>query len=232
MKIFKNRLLLALFCIIISGTLIYTFTEESTSEEITAFIMTTSAEKGTKITDNMISSVTINSQNMDNVITDKTAIVGSFTATDLIADQLIIDSVITDNQEEIIEGLDRVDGDYVAISISAGSVASTVADKLLSGDIVTVHVIEDGKSYIPEELTYLEILSVTTTDGTEKTEDSEESIYVITFIVTPEQAEVLHYYEYASNIHMSLVYRGEDEVKQEFLDKQTEILENIEEEDE
>lgn len=230
MKIIKNRIFLAVLCVLISGGLILAYVQSTTSDDITVYALTSDASQGTQITSSMIESITVSSNDMDNAITSEDDIVSKFASIDMIEGQIIIANTLSDSQDIDLEGFDRlVDGEYVAFTIAVDSVSASVADKLLAGDIVTVHVIDNGESVVPDELKYIEILNVTTESGLEKTENSEESATTITFIVTPEQAEVLHYYEYNSTVHLSLIYRGEDETKQTLLDEQTKMLSQLEE---
>ena len=115
----------------------------------------------------------------------------------------------------------NLDGTKQAISVTIKSFATGLSGKLQSGDIVSVIVAdypEDGKTTIPAELQYVEIISVTASTGYdantgEATEEEKELPSTVTFLVLPEQAKVLAELEQVAKLHLALVYRGTQTVQ-------------------
>ncbi|MFI3327384.1 MAG: Flp pilus assembly protein CpaB [Clostridia bacterium] len=205
---------------IISAICVFSLVKTEETETITAYKITSDISKGTAITDEMISQITVNANGMSEVITDETDIVGKYASYDLISGQFVYENSVADSQSEVLEGMEKVADGKIAYSISVKSLASSTSDKILSGDIVTVFVNLNGESIQPIELKYVEVLSATTGDGLEKTSSSGESISTITFLVTEKQALLLNEYEYSASMHLALVHRGEDDVKISLLDEQ------------
>lgn len=220
MKLIRNRLFLATICVVLSALCVYSFLQSNTSEDVTAYKLNTNISQGTQITDEMLTSVTIGTKGMDDVVLDENEIIGSYAATDLANGQIIIDTLLVDTQADVIQGFDKLEDGKIAFTISSSSLASSVANKLQSGDIVSIYVNTNGVSTQPILLKYVEVLYVSTSTGADKTETDEESISVITFIVNEEQALLLNEYEYTSNLHFALISRGDETLKQEYLTAQ------------
>lgn len=217
MKLIRNRLFLATICVVLSALCVYSFLQANTSEDVTAYKINTEVTKGTEITKDMLTPVTVGSLGMDNVVFDEGEIVGKYSAYDLTAGQMVIDTLLADTETDVVKGFDKLEDGKVAFTISTSSLASSVANKLQSGDIVSVYVNTNGVSTQPILLKYVEVLYSSTATGADKTNTDEESISAITLIVNEEQALLLNEFEYTSNLHLALVHRGEDEMKSEYL---------------
>ncbi len=220
MKLIRNRLFLATICVVLAALCVYSFLQVNTSENVTAYKITHDISQGTKITSEMITSVTIGTQGMENVVLDESDIIGSYAVNDLTSGQMVIANLLADNQTEVIQGFDKLEDGTVAFTISTSSLASSVANKLQSGDIVSVYVNTNGVSTQPILLKYVEVLYSSTSTGADKTEIDEESISVITLIVNEEQAMLLNEFEYTSKLHLAFVHRGDESIKQELLEQQ------------
>ncbi len=230
MKLIRNRLFLASICVVISAVCVFSFLGINKSEDIKTYKLTQEVSEGTQISEDMIEEVTVGSKGMLDVITEKEEIVGKFANNDLVTGQIVLKNNLANSQSEILNGLEKVTDGQIAYSISIKTLASSASDKILSGDIVTVFVNLNGESLQPINLKYIEILNATTSDGLEKTETTLESIATVTMLVTEQQALLLNEYEYTGEIHLALVHRGEDKVKENYLAEQIKITEeqNIE----
>ncbi|MFI3327071.1 MAG: SAF domain-containing protein [Clostridia bacterium] len=218
MKLIRNRIFLAVLCAVISIACIMTLITNSSSDDIVVYTVSSNIEQGTKITEDMLSTKTVTDKGMDNVITNESDLIGKYAVVDLLSGQFFYQSSITEIYDEVLSGLEKLDGEYIAYTISMSGTATSVSSTVKSGDIVSLYVYSNGLSLLPEELKYVEILYATTSDGTENSETAESSISTITFLVTEEQALLLNEYEYSANIHLALVYSGDDEeIKSEYL---------------
>jgi pilus assembly protein CpaB len=97
--------------------------------------------------------------------------------------------------------------------------------------------VSEGDVVAPPELKYVSVLAVTGKDGTDRGEheralsededgaaDAEWSASTVTFLVSPDQAELLAELEANGVMQFALVYRGEQAAAGKFLAKQDEYL--------
>ena len=93
---------------------------------------------------------------------------------------------------------------------------------------------KQGLTVIPPELKYVEVIAVTANSGADantgehsEDEGDKELPDTVTLLVTPEQSMILAELEADGDIHLSLVYRGEQKNAAEFVKAQETILEEI-----
>lgn len=225
MKILKNRIFLALICVLLSAVCVYSFLLANSSEDITIYKLKSDVSQGAVITADMIESVDVGSKGLDNVITDKTEILNKYATEDLLEGQFIFINSVSEKEEEQKVGLEKLDGEHFLYSISVKSLASSVSYNIQAGDIVSIYVIDDfGASYLDNALNYVEIYDVYSSSGTSISDNGDDAISTISFIVSKEQLEKIHEFEYTKQMHLALVYRGEDDTKTEYLAKQDELI--------
>ena len=120
-----------------------------------------------------------------------------------------------------------LDGKKVAISVNISDFAAGLSDKLENGDIVSVIIYdkENNISYTPAAFQYVKVITTTTNDGIDKDEIVEGGkAATVTLLVTPEQAELLANYNSTTNVHFSLVYRGDAEKADAYIKVQDDYL--------
>ncbi len=54
MKLIRNRLVIATFCVVLSAICVYSFIASTTNEDVTAYKLTQDISKGEQITSDMI----------------------------------------------------------------------------------------------------------------------------------------------------------------------------------
>ena len=100
---------------------------------------------------------------------------------------------------------------------------------------------KSGETVIPTELKYVEVIAVTAKSGydanTEERVRAEEKKdgdgeakelpSTVTVLVTPEQGKILAMLEAEQEMHLSLVYRGDEKNAGKFIDAQDAVLEEI-----
>ena len=192
--------------------------------------------KGHKITDEDIQTVTVGGYGLPaGVIKDKADVIGKYAACDMVSEDFILPSKLTDNADSADDIFMNLDGSQVAMSITIQSFAGGLSGKLANGDIVQliVNTDEDG-SFVPNELQYVRVITSTTANGIDKDEliRNEDGSYelptTLTLLVDTYQAKLLAEYENNSKIHAVLVSRGNEEQASKFLEKQNTILDEIE----
>ena len=124
------------------------------------------------------------------------------------------------------------------MSISITSFAGGLSGKLQNGDIVSIYVTQEDKpSEIPPELKYVKVITTTTSGGVDENEvvPNEDGSFdlptTITVLVSVEQAQLLADYEKNAEMHVALVYRGNDETANKFIEMQEESLSELQEEE-
>lgn len=216
MKIFQNKIVIGVICIVIAAILAFFFLpsinkSKSNTERIYAFKKPVA--EGTKIEESMLTEKEVGSYGLSqSIVKDKSKIVGKYAACDIMPDDLILSSKLSDyaaNQE-----LDKVmNNGNVLVTVSLDSVASAVGNHLKSGDIISIvgYINDTVVSY--EELKALEVYSIEN-ENAEKLEDvkndeeAEHLASTVTLIANQVQAEKLIQIEYSGKVHAVFVKRG------------------------
>lgn len=192
--------------------------------------------KGHQITEDDIQTVIVGGYGLPtDVIKDKAAVIGKYAACDMVSEDFILPSKLTDNADSADDIFMNLDGSQVAMSITIQSFAGGLSGKLANGDIVRLIVnTDDDGSFVPDELQYVRIITSTTAKGIDKDEliRNEDGSYelptTLTLLVNTYQAKLLAEYENNSKIHAVLVSRGNEEQASKFIEKQNAILNEIE----
>ncbi len=207
----------------------------SVGSQTKAIITKGEISAGDKITESMIEEIRIQGDMPKNVITSKDDVLGKYANINISENDIITEEKLS---IEAIYGsayLENLEEDERAISISLETLAIGLSGKLESGDIVSIISIDEkGNSTIFEELQYVELISVSDNNGYDLSggdNTSDKNVgSTTTLLVNEEQAKLLASLEAKGQIHVSLVYRVNDDYKQQLLDKQKSLFpEKIEE---
>ena len=238
MKIFRNRTVIGVLCILLALIICFGVTplfSRSASEKTEIVRVTMDIKEGDEITAEMVQTVEVGAYNLpQNLMTDKKAVVGKYATADLAAGDYILSSKLSAVPAAENAYLYNLDGTKQAISVTIKSFATGLSGKLESGDIVTVIVADyqgKGETAIPPELQYVEVISVTASSGydanTGEVVDEKELPSTVTLLVTTEQAKVLAELEQDSELHLALVYRGTPENAAKFIAAQDALIEEL-----
>lgn len=238
MKIFRNRTVIGVLCILLALIICFGVTplfSRSASEKTDIVRVTKDIKEGDEITAEMIQTVEVGAYNLpQNLMTDKKEVVGKYATADLVAGDYILSSKLSAVPAAENAYLYNLDGTKQAISVTIKSFATGLSGKLESGDIVTVIVADyqgKGETAIPPELQYVEVISVTASSGydanTGEVVDEKELPSTVTLLVTTEQAKVLAELEQDSELHLALVYRGTPENAAKFIAAQDALIEEL-----
>lgn len=239
MKLLKNKFVIGTLCIILA--LVFSFVAlpeligSSESEMVSVLRMKQTVKAETQITADMVESVSVPKNVVQNGISEPGKVVGQYAATALYAgDYLIAEKLTVTLAEQNLFSAGEAKSKTV-VSITLPSLASGVSGRLLPGDIVTVIAIPKGSvnqtlgiepgdttettvsgAYIDPVLEYIEVCLVTTSDGTDASvtaqpnKDTKNTLPVtVSFYATREQALRLAELEQAGTIHLAFVARGE-----------------------
>ena len=196
--------------------------------------------QGHMISDTDIEIVTVGSYNLPtDVITKKEDVLGKFAAVDLKKGDYLLPSKVTSVSDSADDVFRTLDGTKQAISVTIQSFAGGLSGKLENGDIVQLAVYDNdtGKAILPGAFTYMKVITTTTDGGFDKDEvpvnddGTVELPSTITLLANSAQIKLLVEYENSGKIHADLVYRGDAETAQRFLDAQDEYFKNLPEPD-
>lgn len=238
MKIFRNRTVIGVLCILLALIICFGITpifSRSASEKTEIVRVTKDIKEGDEITAEMVQTVEVGAYNLpQNLMTDKKEVIGKYATADLAAGDYILSSKLSAVPAAENAYLYNLDGTKQAISVTIKSFATGLSGKLESGDIVTVIVADyqgKGETAIPPELQYVEVISVTASSGydanTGEVVDEKELPSTVTLLVTTEQAKVLAELEQDSELHLALVYRGTPENAGKFIAAQDALIEEL-----
>ena len=227
-KIFRNRLVIVLLCSLLAlgALLLYARSIRSEAEQISVVRMAANVTKGEVINESQLEVVTVGGYNLDStVVKNKQEVIGKYAATDLVKGSLVLKANLSENILSAADRLQQLDGSHVAYSVTVKEFSNALSDKLTAGDIVSLYICKDGKAIQSPELTYVEVLATTTANGVDRQdrEDGSDNLATATLLVTTKQVLLLTEYEDNAEIHFALVYRGDSETAQMFLDKQNEV---------
>ncbi len=166
---------------------------------------------------------------LDTVIKDKKEVVGKYALSNMYVGDHFTEDKVADEFNNASGMLESLGKDKLAISVSLGNFAQGLSGKLETGDIVSLLVYDanQGETVTPEALTYVKVITTTTSQGVDKADIKDTAQPVaVTLLCNREQAELLAAYEQTSKIHFALVYRGDPEKAAEYLDKQEDYFQS------
>ncbi len=243
----RNRTLVGILCILVSLALVFVVSpmvSRGFSAKTIVVRMKCDAAAGTQIKRGMLEEVEVGKYNLpDGIMTDAAEAEGMYLTADVVEGDYLLPGKVSDEPAKENEYLYHLNGKKQAMSITIKKFSEGVSGKLKSGDVVTVMAADfqkTGVTVIPTELKYVEVIAVTAKsgsdanvrEGTEKNKDGEEEARelptTVTVLVTPLQAKILAMLEADGEMHLSLVYRGEEKTAKRFLAEQDRVLAEIE----
>ena len=216
MKIFQNKIVVGVICIVIAAILAFFFLpsiSKSKSNTETIFVVKNAVAEGTKIEESMLVEKEVGSYGLpQSIIKDKDKIVGKYASCNITPDDFILSSKLSDfaaNQK-----LDKVMSQgNMLVTVSLDSVASAVGNHIKSGDIISIIGYANDAVVVYEELKALEVYSIENENAekledVENNEEAEHLASTVTLIVNQVQAEKLIQAEYSGKVHAVFVKRG------------------------
>ncbi len=246
MKLLKNRTVLGLLCILLSLVVCFAVTplfNAGISRKATVIRVVKDIRTGDKITEDMVRTVEVGGYNLpENILKDKSAVVGKYASADLSVGDSILSTKLSDQPAADNSYLYQLNGKKQAMSVTIKSFSEGLSGKLASGDIVSVIAPDyqkQGSAVIPRELQYVEVIGVTASTGydTDQTDDETDESKsddekkqlpaTVTVLITPEQSKILADLDSEGKLHLSLVYRGSRENSAKFLEAQDKVLKEL-----
>lgn len=238
LKKFKNRTVIGVICIIIAILILFIalpLYKDTFSQRTQVIRMRENVKHGSIITESMLETADVGRYGLpDEVLTDKSEIIGKYATADLFKNDYLTLNKLTDKLNTASSMLSALNGDKLAMSVSLSSFASGLSGKIESGDIVSVVAINnDEETKIPQTLKYVKVVSCTTSDGfdiddkTKKEDDDNNAPVTATLLVSDVQAIELATLEKESAVHLALVCRADSELADEFLNAQKKALDTL-----
>lgn len=239
-KIFKNRIILGLLCIIVSLLICFGLTplfNDALKAKVTLVRVSSEIRKGEQITAHMVTEAEVGGYNLPpDVVYRKEDVLGKYANTDLYKGDYILQSKLSDTPMLKNAYLGKLTGKNRAISVTIKSFAAGLSGKLEAGDIVSLIASDVGElreTLVPPELQYVEIIATTASTGVDN--DVQENVVgeekelpaTITILAFPEQARLLAELEQTGKLHAALVYRGDSGQAEKFLDEQEKLLKEM-----
>lgn len=233
----KNRTVLGIVCIALAIAIVFGVSpliSIISSEKIEVIQVNKNIPAGSQITEHDIVTVEVGKQGTPaNMITNTKDIVNKYATTDLYPKINIIPAMVSGDATNTETVFNALNGEQVAISITVPSFAGALSAKLENGDVVSVLVTDSEGTYIPRELTYVRVITTTTSEGVDQdkidnVEEGGETLpATITLLASPMQAQLLAKYEAKAEMHLALVARGTSESAEAFLVEQEEIIAEV-----
>lgn len=238
MKLWKNRTVLGIFCIVISLLICFVLTplfNAGVSQKMTIVRFTKSVKAGEEIKKNMLTEVEVGKYNLpENIYKRIAEVEGKYLTSDVSVGDYILTDKVSEEPAAENKYLYHLNGEKQAMSITITTFAEGLSGKLKSGDIVSViapDYLGSGETVIPIELKYVEVIAVTAKSGFDANQDNpyeesedKELPSTVTLLVRPEQSKRLAQLEAEGQMHLSLVYRGIEAKAAQFIKAQEEAL--------
>ena len=230
----KNRTILGIVCIVLAAAVMFgaaPLVNTLTAGKVEIVRFSRDVPQGTRITADDVAVVEVGKTGLqDNAVKELEGVVGKYAACDVKVGTNVLSSYLADTADTADDVFRTLDGSKQAMSITIGSFADGLSGKLKNGDIVSVIVTQEKETVIPAELTYVKVITTTTAEGTDKDElqQNEDGTYelpsTVTLLVNPAQATLLAGYEASGEMHLSLVYRGDEATANRFLQAQDKVF--------
>lgn len=239
MKLFKNRYVIGILCIITALLIVFLAVPALHSSNQRETVPTVRVKQtigaGSLITAEMLETVTVPEKLINGGISDIAFAVGKYAAADLFAGDYLTAQKLSGSigyQSSFPAGTAK---GKTVVSVTLPTLASGVSGHLLPGDIVTVMVLPKGSviqslgvepeteekdlsgAVIYSELQYIEVCMVTASDGTDASVDAHPDKakknnlpVTVSFYANSKQMLLLAELEHQNTIHLAFVARGKD----------------------
>lgn len=236
----KNRTILGIICTVLALIIMFVvapFFNEIASNDVECVRLKSDVLRGTQITAAHLEVVSVPSYAIPTgAYKSASEIVGKYATSQLYAGDYLTAGKLSTVSIAAADVLANIGEGQVAISVPITSFAGSLSGKLENGDVVRFWIRseeEGGEAIVPEELQWVKIVTTTTGSGIDKdqiivNEDGSFSMpSTVTVVVSEAQAKKL--VEYSSDsMYLTLVYRGNDEQTQKYMDMQEEVLKKLE----
>lgn len=235
--ILSNRKIIGVTLIILAGVISFIVIPTinvMSAGSIEVVVAKSDLRVGDRISSEDLTTVEVGKFGLDNVITDKSLVVGKYLTVDMQSGDYVTARKVTDYYVVGEKYLAYLEPGMQAISVRTSSLELSLSSNLQSGDIVKIYSTSKSDGNVVTfnalefpELTYLEVLAVTNADGVEITPNSNLDNQVTETVILKvydKQANILTALNSNSTMHFSLVSRGNNDYKEQLLQQQYDYL--------
>lgn len=251
MRLFKNRLIIGCFCIIVAfavGFIGVPLMVDKMNDKVNVVVANQDIPKGAKIDEGMFRIIEVSQGDLPYVMSDLYETItgkasGSTTSSiftkddgvtryaaveisknDYISRQKLTTSIPYKDKE-----LRELGENEYAVTISVSALDASVAGKVRAGDVVTPMIISgDGsetRASVYDEIRFMEIISVSSKDGADIVNSNSDTLpAVVTLKCNFIQATMLAQLNSSHKIHLAFAAHGESESAAELLSKQAKFF--------
>ena len=195
--------------------------------------------QGAQLTGAMLEAVEVGAMNLPaDMLNDPKQIIGKYTVAAMFAGDSFTAAKLSDTIDDSDSLLRQLKPNETAMSVTVKSLANGLSGKLRQGDVIQiVSVDEDDKAEIYEELQYVEVLAVTSDNGSdnvykdgevnaaESDDDEEQTLYATVTIILQDRTQALRLAECENtSLHAIFVTRGDEDYKAKCLKAQLQLL--------
>lgn len=218
MKFLQNRILIGAGCILLAGIFAFGVLPgmyQGKGGTETVIKVTGTVGAGTKIEETMLKEVEVGSFGLpENIVKEKTDIVGKYARTEIAAEDCIVKSKLSDYAaNERLDGI-LANGQKL-VTVTLPSIAAGVGNHLRAGDIISLVCYSNGVPMAYEELKNIEVYSIENDAAQDIAEvnaaeaKSDTVAATLTLIVNDMQAERLVEAEYSGKLHAVFERKGQ-----------------------
>ncbi|MDD4492735.1 MAG: Flp pilus assembly protein CpaB [Eubacteriales bacterium] len=230
----KNRTIIGIVCIILAVATMFgvaPLVNKMAAGKVSVVRVNADIAKGTAIKAEYVTVIEIGKAGLqENAVTDTKAVVGKYAVCDIKSGTNVLASYLSDKADSADDIFRTLNGTKQAVSITIDSFAGGVSGKLENGDIVSIIVTREKQTSVPAELTYVRVITTTTAAGVDKNDlkPDEDGNYelptTVTLLVNKEQAKILANYESDGDMHLSLIFRGDELAANKYLEVQEKVF--------
>jgi len=232
----KNRTVIGIICMVLAVVMTFAVSplvSKLTDDTVSVPRLSADVQRGSVISEGDIEMVSVSGNSLPSgVITESKNIVGKYAASTLYAGDYVTNTKLTTDANTADSAFYGLNGKKFAMSFTIDNFASGLSGKLENGDIISLVVLnkDNGKASIPAAFKYVKVITATTAGGIDKdsivkNDDGSFDIpTTVTVLVNETQAKLLAEYEEES-VSCALVYRGELETANKFIETQDKYFE-------
>ncbi len=231
----KNRTIIGIVCAVLALVIMFVVAplfNRIASNDIQVVRLKQSVARGVQITNAHLETVSVPGYAIPaGALKTPNEIVGKYSTSQLYAGDYLTAGKLSDVSIAADDVLANMEDGKVAISVPLGSFSGHLSGKLQNGDIVRFYVNDQyGKPSVPGALQYVKIVTTTTGSGIDKDQivENEDGSFsmpsTVTVVVNDIQAKLLVDYASNNSMYLALIYRGDEETTQKYLDMQEEYF--------
>ena len=176
-KLFQNKMIVGGLCILLAAVLSFVVLpgiNHNKSETVKIIKLKNDISAGAVINDDMVEEKEVGSYGLPaSIVTDRNDVIGKYAVTDIKKDDLILKDKISEyaanaRLDDILQSGKKL------VTVSLPSIASSVGNYIIAGDIISIVCYKGGDVYTPDELRNLEVYSVQNDDAGNIEDDTAE----------------------------------------------------------